>query len=64
MMLGLPGAWGLSRVLGGLLVGIEPGDPITFAAITLLLTVVSLVACALPARQAMLVDPLVAIRRE
>jgi ABC-type antimicrobial peptide transport system permease subunit len=64
MTLGLAGAWGLSRVLGGVLVDIRPGDPVTFGAITLLLTLVSLVACVLPARQAMRVDPLVAIRAE
>ncbi len=64
MALGLAGAWGLSRVLGGVLVDIRPGDPVTFGAITLLLTLVSLVACVLPARQAMRVDPLVAIRAE
>jgi putative ABC transport system permease protein len=64
MTLGLAGAWGLSRMLGGILVAITPGDPLTFVAITALLMIVSLVACILPARQAMQVDPLVAIRAE
>jgi putative ABC transport system permease protein len=64
MTFGLAGAWALSRVLGGILVDIAPGDPLTFTAITMLLILVSLVACVLTARQAMRVDPLVAIRAD
>ena len=64
LTLGVAGALALSRVLRGVLVEITPSDPVTFAAITILLTVVSIAACLLPARQATRVDPLVALRAE
>ncbi len=64
LALGLAGAVALSRVLRGVLVEITPSDPVTFAAITILLTVVSIAATLLPARQATQVDPLVALRAE
>jgi putative ABC transport system permease protein len=64
LTLGLAGALALRRVLRGVLVEITPSDPVTFAAITILLTVLSLAACMLPARQATRVDPLVALRAE
>jgi ABC-type lipoprotein release transport system permease subunit len=46
------------------LVGVSPDDPITFAAITLTLTVVSIAACMRPALRAARVDPAVALRAE
>ena len=58
------GALALSRVLLGIIVGISPTDLITFATITMLLTIVSVAACLLPARRATRVDPLVALRAE
>jgi putative ABC transport system permease protein len=61
---GLAIAFGLTRVLAGLLVGITPTDPLTFAAIALLLATVGILACWIPARRAMKVDPLVALRYE
>jgi putative ABC transport system permease protein len=64
LALGLAGALAVSRVLRGTLVEITPSDPVTFAAITILLTVVSLIACVLPARQATRIDPLTALRAE
>jgi ABC-type antimicrobial peptide transport system permease subunit len=60
--LGMVGALIASRVLSGLLVGVRFGDPVPFAAATGLLTVVALIGCYLPARRAIRVDPIVALR--
>ena len=62
--LGLAGAFGVSRVLGTLLVQVTPTDPLTFAAITGILAAVAIAACVIPARRATRVDPLVALRAE
>jgi putative ABC transport system permease protein len=64
LTIGLGGALALSRVLRTVLVQITPTDPFTFASITILLTIVSITACLLPARRATRVDPLVALRAE
>jgi putative ABC transport system permease protein len=64
VVLGLAAAFALTRLLSGLLFGVGTFDATTFATISLLLIVVSLLACYLPARRAMRIDPLSALRYE
>ena len=60
--LGLVGAWLLGRAGSSLLFGVTASDPLTFATVSLLLTAVAIAACYFPARRAMTVDPIVALR--
>jgi predicted permease len=62
--LGLLPSWFLTRFLNGLLLGVTNTDALTFSSVTLLLCAVALFACFLPARWAMRVDPVVALRYE
>jgi ABC-type antimicrobial peptide transport system permease subunit len=64
LSVGLLAAWGLTRVMGGLLIGVSPSDPLTYATVALLLTAVALLACWIPARRATRVDPGIALRYE
>jgi putative ABC transport system permease protein len=62
--IGIAAALGLTELMSGLLFGVSAQDPLTFAAVAALLMSVALLASYIPARRAMLVDPVVALRYE
>jgi predicted permease len=64
LALGLAISLAGTRLLSGLVIGIKPSDPLTFAVVVLLLTSIALLACWIPARRATRIDPLVALRYE
>jgi predicted permease len=64
MALGLAASWGLARAIQGLLFGVTPTDPATFAAAPLVLLIVAALAGYLPARHASRIDPIIALRAD
>jgi putative ABC transport system permease protein len=64
VLCGLAASWALTRIMGRLLVGVSATDPLTYMTVTLLLAAIALWACYIPARRAVRVDPIVALRYE
>jgi putative ABC transport system permease protein len=62
IILGVAGGLALARLMGSLLYGVKPWDPLMFGSTAVLLGLVALFACYLPARRASSVDPMVALR--
>jgi putative ABC transport system permease protein len=64
LLIGIPSALAATRVLSSFLYDTKPSDPLAFTAVSLVLIVVALIAAYVPARRAMKVDPMVALRYE
>jgi putative ABC transport system permease protein len=64
VLIGLAASFALTRLMNAMLFGVSSSDPFTFAAVATLLAVVALAACYIPARRAMHVDPMEALRHE
>ncbi len=64
VVIGACGSLALARFISSMLFGVHPSDPLTFAVVALLLSAVAIAACYIPARRAMKVDPMVALRYE
>jgi ABC-type antimicrobial peptide transport system permease subunit len=62
--LGLGASLALTQLMKRLLFGVTAADPLTYGALALLLTLVALLACWIPARRATKVDPMIALRAE
>ena len=64
VVVGLGGAFALTRLIASLLFGVQPTDPVTLVAVVATITVVAVVACGLPAWRASRLDPNVVLRSE
>jgi predicted permease len=64
VLVGMIAAWSLAQAMAHRLAGVSPTDPVTYIAVTILMSAVGLLACWIPARRAMRVDPMVALRYE
>ena len=64
IVLGVIGAFGITRIIGSLLYDVAPTDPLSFSAVSIVMLVVSAIAAYLPARRATMVDPVTALRAE
>jgi ABC-type antimicrobial peptide transport system permease subunit len=64
LVIGLAAALAVTRVLKSMLIDVSPSDPATFVAVTLILTLAAGLGCLIPARRAMRVDPIEALRHE
>jgi putative ABC transport system permease protein len=64
LLIGLPSAWVLAQLMAGLIYGVSSSDVATFGVISLVMCAITLLACYMPTRKAMSVDPIVALRHE
>jgi ABC-type antimicrobial peptide transport system permease subunit len=64
LILGVVGAASLQKLVATEIYGVRPLDPVLLASVMALLTIVALAACAVPARRALHVDPIIALRSE
>jgi putative ABC transport system permease protein len=62
--IGTAASFGLARLLANLLFSVSAADPLTFAAVATLLAMVAMLACYIPARRTLRVDPIIALRYE
>jgi ABC-type antimicrobial peptide transport system permease subunit len=64
VLLGIPGLFAAGGLLRGALVGVSPADPLTLAAVALTLGLITMLACYLPARRVLGIDPARSLRQE